>query len=406
MGHAKRMLEEQAEGGWRGDPEERVCQACSGIPDAAEFQDSGVVGRCGYCGQRRRVLPAEVAYAVIAGALFGEFDRAVETLPYDSAEGGYQGATLEPMDALAELDWGEAHPRFERELRVALPEDWVTPGWEDEGDDDDHHRDPWEQLRHQLSISRFLTFAQAGDRGRPSDGGFLRLFERVWTGLGMAGCVVAMPPNLELVRAREVVPPAVWFDTVDDLGAPPWKRGGAANRFSAAGVPVFYGSNRLGVALEEVVRKPGVIPLSAGRWLWTDSADAKAVALEALSPRPGPFHRSKRELRDSYKFIESFVKRVSAPPGEEVLDVEYAMTQAFAEYLWLHKEVRAISYRSHRLKKGVHWAIFPTLVRNTPQSPNNSLQLVEHVRLTASRGADGKIRSEIFGPVKRRRAWR
>lgn len=324
------------------------------------------------------------------------------------------------MDALQRLGWEGAHPTFAAAVGDALGEDELTEPWDDE--DSDTQRDPWRQLCHRLSIGRYFAFApqqaaghaerkdlQSAGRPRETDSRFMRLFDHAWRGLELADCIRSIPEDLELVRVREVAPHSSWFEDEESLGAPPWRRAGAPNRFSAAGVPVFYGSNRLSVATAEIVRRTGVTLVSAGRWTWRDTTPATVVALERLPTRPGPFFRSKLALRRTHGFLASFVANVSAPPGGDVLDVEYAATQAFAEYLCLFRSVSAVSYLSHRVNGGVHWAIFPTLEGTSDRrSPNERLRLREHVRVTSTRSeADGQVQDEVHGRAhKRRRAWR
>jgi hypothetical protein len=129
MGRMKDLLIQQQEQGWRFTGK-HVCADCLTDETIKEF----VAGRtaeneCDYCGQSSDepiAAPLDDVLELMANGLSIEWSDAVDELPYESAEGGYQGETYDTWEFFNEV---VAFPTENEELQEDIAHSFGDRLW-------------------------------------------------------------------------------------------------------------------------------------------------------------------------------------------------------------------------------------------------------------------------------------
>ena len=135
-------------------------------------------------------------------------------------------------------------------------------------------------------------------------------------------------PGLTLYRARK--DESTSYSQPGDLGPPPETQT-RAQRMSAEGVSVFYGSEDQSTAVMETRPDPSEL-VSVGQWASTKPI--RYFDLGTPLPVPSLFDASFAHTRPFSRFCNSFASEVSTPlPADAVPANEYLATQVLTEHL-------------------------------------------------------------------------
>jgi hypothetical protein len=418
MGRAKDWEIEQEERGWWGVPGRYVCPECFDDESLKQvIRENAAASSCDYCeltsedltGEAGALIaaPFDSVMEVIAEGLKSEWNDANnESIPYESAEGGYQADTTSSYD----LVWNVVCPKNEslaQEIIDALPDHvWVERqyysltqdqalwyGWENFCEVVKH------QNRYMFHLRTRVRRPEAADAPSPTSaidaaikfgfppGAIEKTesespdFEEVWADaqegisasrmldeIGDAvqevGLIRNLPPATNLFRGR-IGSSKTPYRTARRLGPPPPKKA-TASRMSPAGIPMFYGALEEKTAIAETIfgkLKSGQV-VNVGTFLTL--AEIPVLDLTHLKQVPSLFSRD-RDLRPVLKFLHAFVGDLSKPikkDGREHID--YVPTQIVTEYFrhsfqsYDRQPVRGILYPSSRAKGGTACVLFFT----------------------------------------------
>src|SRR5712692_3351590 len=103
MGRAKDQMMQEEEQGWSFS-DNQICSGCISDPYLKEFIKNSVTHEspCTFCGRRPSVELDDVM-EIIGNTVADYYNRAVNEAPYETAEGGYQGATYDTDDVLDDI---------------------------------------------------------------------------------------------------------------------------------------------------------------------------------------------------------------------------------------------------------------------------------------------------------------
>lgn len=142
-----------------------------------------------------------------------------------------------------------------------------------------------------------------------------------------------------------------------------------ATRMAASGIPVFYCSTNLKLAIQEI--KSSAKKFIAGSW--QSDKDLVIVNLTGLESLSIDFFGSRNKY--SYQiFINEFCKEISKPVEKNKEEhVEYIPTQALAEWIKISfKDIHGIMYNSsHNNSSEKNLCLFPERVSFCTSSNNN-----------------------------------
>ena len=98
MGHEKDLAIKEEEQGWSLAPGIRVCHWCMSDPELAEYVQSNATDfECDFCDRLGKKKPISIAFDslmdLINKVVDQYYERAVDVMGWDSAEGGYLGTT-------------------------------------------------------------------------------------------------------------------------------------------------------------------------------------------------------------------------------------------------------------------------------------------------------------------------
>jgi hypothetical protein len=364
MGAAKRELERIYEERWSPIEDGLVCTKC--------FQDTGLryfilenstSTGCNYCedsyASRRKSCDINEVIGFISECIREHYEDPANSLPYESAEGGYYGAeVLDTYDLLMELLdtdnshlWEDINSAFEmtswcrRNPFADTPSDEMIYDWD--------------------SFSRYVKhenryFFHRG-QNKASDGSRLilssitsylkrnRLFKRVNSGQ-------------IFFRGRCHKTTEKIGNSIDHLGIPPADvLSKNANRMSPAGIPIFYGALEKETVISETNRKKGsrikIAEFEVVRRL-------NLLDLTKLPSVPSIFSNKGSKTRDTILFLYRFRSAIMAKvqwDGREHTD--YVPSQVFSEYIrhcvqTASGRVDGILYPSAQNKTGTNVALF------------------------------------------------
>lgn len=361
VGGAKAAWLEARERGWDAIHNKYVCAECfedeaikAAVLKAAELH------KCSYCGRSSKGKPiAADVNCVMEEIYFGirqEWgDPDNEGVPWESAEGGYQGNVIDSWDLLREeLELGILNEDLFHDLHSSishrqwcqrnfwrlLPQKELAFDW----------RRFSELVKHE---SRFVFLKQIAkpDYEERTPQQMLELLGSYFTKFGL---IKTLPKGTRLIRARRHEK-TEQLTTLAQLGPPTRRQAIASNRMSPAGIPMFYGAFAIPTAIAEVCSDPADKRPCVTSATFVLKRPMRIIDLCDLPSVPSLFDRAKVGTRAACIFLREFLKDFTAPvvkDGREHID--YVPTQVVTEYL------RRI-FRTHDNDE-IHGIVYPSAV--------------------------------------------
>jgi hypothetical protein len=321
--------------------EKSVCARCFDDEHIKAFIKSTVQSRrCDFCGQKSKTreiaAPLDGVMDFILGAINREYERAVEALGWDGAEGGYQGQHWDSNELIEHIGLGL--PKDDGRLQEVLVDCLGDEPWCEQDPygprPDEHLISSWEHfcryIKHQrryFFLERKRKSALGDNYLTPSDMlGFIgQSIDRVYL-------VRKVPTGSLIYRARQMEAGKT-LRTSYDFGPPPVNLAMRSNRMSPAGIVMFYCSNSSATAVAEVDDDPK-LGICVGAFRTT--REANILNLTELPPPLG-FFEQQPELseisRSALAFLNRFVTSMATKvePGQRE-HVEYVPTQVVTEW--------------------------------------------------------------------------
>jgi len=337
MGMAKRYAEYLEERGFN-DIDGWLCLVH--VTDAhlhGRLTASAMSGVCTFCEEgtpgamgQEQVVPLEALATEVVETVRHFYVPAVEVLPYD---GEYIGTTYLSEEALESLLLGALDDAVEAKvfsvLAEAVGEDELWTDWRSQADTDELDY-AWDQFSETARyVARFVTSGAAP--GSPPDR-LASFLERVLNyASAEMGICHDLPIGTSFYRGRLCEDPRKISADSRALGPAPRGKAGA-NRMSASGISVFYGSADADTAVAEIAGH-GVQPFAViGEF--KNTRPLRVLDFNRAPKLHSPFDLDNREVARMGRFLATFVHYVTQPvipDGRE--HVEYAPTQILTEYL-------------------------------------------------------------------------
>jgi len=324
-----------------------VCVLCVNDEDLQEtIRNNSVSKECSFCGRRSRVpIAADLSDVVehIRASIESEYDLAADWLPYESAEGGYQGEYWDTADLLThEIGLDLPNDRHGSLLSAIVDaigmEDWcnrdpftLTPR--------DKIRYDWRAFSNLIKHKKryfFLDETSSRTTGhvRPDESlSPSRLLSDIIRYAHECHLFVEYPIGFTLHRAR-----GQWngriVATPEELGPPPEEKATQANRMSPAGIVMFYGSLKAETAVAEISKKPG--PYMVG--LFKTIKPVTILDLSKLPPAPSFFYQLPDSVEydptPALRFLNALSRKIALPIAKDRSEhIEYVPTQVVTEYI-------------------------------------------------------------------------
>ena len=344
MGFVKEIYMTQGKYGYHYMGDDYVCPDCFDDYAVKRFiRDNADETKCSYCGSQSRrpnsAFLGDVIKFVMQGILteYGDPDR--EGIPYESAEGGYQGEVYSTSEV------------FDDEIAPIIRNDRLLEDIQNALDDKlwcqrDFYTLPphkalifnWEQFSNQVKHHTRYVFFRLRDE--PSD----RLYDDpdyipIPKMLDRLAHVVSETRLLRMLNESQTIwrvrvhDPDIICADADSCGPPPAEELKTSSRMSPAGIPMFYGAVDERTALIETPRRTNRVQVTTISQ-WQPVRTLRFLDLTALPPIPSIFDPHKRKNRPNVRFLWSFVRGVTRPLRKQGLEhVDYVPTQVFTEYI-------------------------------------------------------------------------
>lgn len=341
-----------------------VCYQCFGDDDLRQMIRGCAGPRgCEFCGRKdAATMPIDDVTDFILERIQGSFSRAVDELPYDGREGGFQAWNIDSWDMVGEKLAIELPRDCSGRLYQALidgigDDQWCEFDWL-ALEPDESLRFSWNQFCELTKHRRRFFFHDINrstgyepDRRSPFE--FLTEVCNHAEGLGL---IVDKPIGLTLYRAR----PRQFrrpFRLAADLGPPPAEYATQSNRMNPPGIPMFYGADRRKLALAEIRDSMA----SVGRFETTRTI--RIMDLASLPRVPGFFSTAPRIDRLVLRFLRDFAELIIQPvERDNRVNVDYIPTQVFTEFLrdfdFEGGKIDGLRYRSATGERGTNYVLF------------------------------------------------
>jgi hypothetical protein len=382
MGYAKEQWMRRTALGYGDVPDKYVCADCFEDYAIREFiKENAVEKECSYCRRKSKAPIAaklEIVVDFICQGINTEWEDPVESMAWEGAEGGYQGARVIDSDELIRYEIEELFNTHEAVLddivlSLIYNHDWcqkdpyglrreeaLSLSWEDfakqvkyytryvflelDNGEDDFHRD-----LDMIPVSKMLSRLSWEISKMEYDIKMINVLD--------IGCTI--------YRAR-IHDKEKKLTTAKKLGTVTVKKAKYANRMSPAGIPMFYGSFEADTAFKEIIdisgsRQGKIVSIATFKTL----KKLRVLDLCHLPEVPSLFDTSSRHLRSSLIFMRQFREEFRKPIKKSKLEnIEYVPTQVFTEYI-RHKyediegnPIRGILYPSSRNPGGISCVLF------------------------------------------------
>ncbi len=280
----------------------RVCSSCFSDKDLRSWirENNGPRG-CNAC--RKYDSPTvgfDVLVNYIEERLRRYYGRAVDQLPYCSAEGGYLGPHWDSWDMLDKI--GLDFPRdYTGSLRSDIASSMTDEPWTDKDvatlDLDDALWSSWESFCSTVKHKRRFFFHATGSDDRDSYTP-ASLLNKIARSIDFHELITELPVDIRLWRARTDIPKRKRV-TATDFGPPPPQFALQSNRLNPSGIPMFYLASSTTTALKETREDKGKVGL------WRSARPIRVLDLRSLPDIPGIFSDEPPELAQTLSFLRS-----------------------------------------------------------------------------------------------------
>lgn len=340
---------------------ERVCSACFDDDDLRSWirDESGPRG-CDACGKfDSPTCEFSKLCQYIQSCLEKYWGFAVEQLPYESTEGGYQGTTWNTDEILID-EVGLSLPRdnsdrlFYALLGGLTDEVWCEYDWLTL-DHDVALQTSWERFCETVKHKRRFFFHSEGtdDRDSYTPMSLLGVIARISQRMGL---VRDLPVCTRLWRARPDIVRGKQVSAVD-FGPPPVHLALQSNRMNPPGISMLYLASTAKTALWETRAKKARV----GQW--KTARLLRVLDLRHLPHVPGYFSDVNRTDRLALSFLVHFAYDIMTPIArDQRAHVDYlpsqVVTEFFRDFEFEEGRLDGIAYGSTVYPTGWNVALF------------------------------------------------
>ncbi|MCL2442470.1 MAG: HEPN-associated N-terminal domain-containing protein [Treponema sp.] len=328
-----------------------ICSNCIGEEYLSSYiRKNGILDECSYCGKRKKVLGFREIIDMIEDGLLYLYDDPVNGLGWENGE--YVEGTSKVQDSydLFEEYFDGGKKSFIDLISCFSDRLWCKKDFYDL-DDSQESKYTWEsfkyltkyKFRYFFNIKNYFSEDDYSKYKNPYDilTEIMRISKRI-------KLFTILPKGTIIYRAREGK-----HLTNDELCSPEPHQCTYSNRFSPAGISMFYGSSDEKTCLAEIDKRNNV---SIGKWEVMEDILIFGLTYKFhfsnqqyfYKKFPSIIDKERREYYHDYKFILDFASDISQIVIKNKNEnIDYVPTQIVTEYLKLNKKgLKGISYYS------------------------------------------------------------
>jgi hypothetical protein len=342
-----------------------VCDHCFSDEDLVErIKSYEKSGECSYCQKVRKfVAPFNEIVEFIRERMETFYGLAVDQLPYESREGGYQSRHEDTYDCLYNSIGLDITSDRDDLLRDELVDEIGDEVWCDYDwlalEIDESLLFSWEQFCNVTKSHRRFFFHRIGetDQHHPDERSAFEFLHEVAELIQAHGFVRDLPKATIFFRARPNNG-RVW-ERATELGPPPAGHSLQSNRMNPPGIPMFYGSSSPALATGET--RSSDVTVGA----FTAARALRVVDLAHLTPVPGVFSEATRKETQTLAFLHQLTEKMAEPVAQDNrVNVDYIPTQIVTEFLrdfsFIEGQIDGIQYVTALSEPGFNTVLFAT----------------------------------------------
>lgn len=335
------MWGEEQDRGYSSNEGITVCSNCfeeSGIEKFIEEHQSH--SNCSYCGESGIDVKACDLDSVIEHILVSLTHEwgtpANEGLPYETREGGWQGAVYDTSELLDLIGLGNNSGKIYEDICFSIHnQEWCE-------------KDPYSLRTHQilmygwkdfsafvLNTARYVFFKAKNpnyDENQHDEMNPVDILDELGSIIQRMGLTKQVPSSTEIKRVR-IVNSTEELSSAKELGSPPKEFATMANRMSPAGISMFYGAFDTETAIKETYeqRPDNNDKAICGRF--KPIRDLTVIDLSERLHIPSLFDEHEGDVRSHMRFLIDFVSDFTKPIArEDRAHIDYVPTQIVTEY--------------------------------------------------------------------------
>lgn len=362
---------------------EFVCPSCFGNSGLQAWVELNRVNlsdyesaKCSYCDEQRDPMvlaETDELCSYIRCCIEARYTDPANELPYESAEGGYQGDTFDAYDVLFELGLELQCGRCDDLLNyiaMSLPDNpWCEKDYFSLPEFDKLTYS-WEEFVRVAKDGNVLEFMYGKNPGDSELLAPVAMLEWLLDSAEEFGLIKATEPGKRLFRVRRAFAPGE-LTTAEDLGPPPAYLAIQPNRMNPAGTSVMYAAEDAVTALVETAVETGLYAI--GEFELID--ETWLLDLTALPAQICFFDLDNAHMMEAVAFLHSFALSVSEPLLPEAdRYVEYRPTQIVTQHFRRHSNnvgasIHGIRYKSSQRDGGINLALFGERIQTCDEPP-------------------------------------
>ncbi|EKS33888.1 HEPN-associated N-terminal domain-containing protein [Afipia clevelandensis] len=389
--------------------DEFVCAECFNDQGMKDFCNAyAEENECSFCGTKNKepiAAPLDDVISHINACIHHHFDDPANAgLPFESAEGGYQGSTYYTSEVFDELGLDfpqDRDGRLYNAISAGVDNDLWSEAEPFRLSSDQRLQFSWENfcriIKHEL---RFFFLRPQRNRSLYDDEDELfspeRILHTIFKFAESANGFVTLPAGTKLFRARYQPKDASYF-SASTLGPPPVDHAIKTNRMSPPGVVMTYAAEDKETALAETADSPGTFVVAE----FANDRDLMILDLTRIPEVPSFFAELSDTMeydpRPRLNFLHNISREISRPIArDDRVHVEYVPTQVVTEYVRTAIEINGqkvdgIRYNSSRRHAATAIVLF---------ADQENLVLDEGERPEFYRTADRWLRLVKFSTTK------
>ncbi len=327
------------EQGYDSDIGASICPDCikeDGIKAFIIENSTTTTSTCSYCNNTNvKICNMGLVVGYIHECMIKEWSDPANVLPYETAEGGYQGEVLDTHDLLWQLGVNVDYETILDDITNSIeqshwsktsyfslaPDQTLTYGWNS-------------FCQFVMSKSRYFflnALNESYDVNQHDEMNPVEILDSVASIIKNLNMLKELPASQVIKRVR-IVDDYKEATTASDLGSPPLNFCKMANRMSPAGIPMFYGAFDLETSIKETYEPAPTLTKKAvvGNFYPCRTLNLIDLSLEFKVPSIFSKDQSFRfEKSFLYDFIKDFTKPIERADSAHI---EYVPTQIVTEY--------------------------------------------------------------------------
>jgi len=334
MGRFKHMMEQ----GYNSDVGTSICPDCmaeNGIRDFIVQNSSTVLSTCSYC-HNTNVKTCNMGKVIgyIHDCITKEWSDPANELPYQSAEGGYQGEVFGTHELLWNLGISDDESIIDDIVNSIHQSNWSKTNYFSLTADQTLSYGWKAFCQFVMSKSRYFFLNannESYDKNQHDEMNPIKILDSVASIVKNLNMLKIIPTSQKIKRVR-IVSNYDEATTASDLGSPPLEFCKMANRMSPAGIPMFYGAFDLETAIKETYEPESPLTKKAVVGNFYPCRPLNLIDLSQKFKIPSIFEQDQNyrfEKRFLFDFIKDFTKPIKRADSAHI---DYVPTQIVTEY--------------------------------------------------------------------------